>query len=193
MLVGLHVKSQRKLECLCSSFLLLRSFNSLPRSLILRPRNFQPESQVLRLKNLSSMVVHYTLSMQVKWRRRDHKMPDGQDTIQGTSIHFRRVTRSANIKLQISWGSTNTSNSTYFQCLIFWILGTIPVTTSARLTMALGTVQLPRKSGLKFTVSLYFVLFGEIFCERDFIPHSFVMPSTTIFPFFRCSSCWSSQ
>ena len=49
--------------------------------------------------------------------------------------------------------------------------------------MALGTVRLPRKSGLKFTVSLYFVLFGEIFCERDFIPHSFVMPSTTISPF----------
>jgi len=30
---------------------------------------------------------------EVRWRRRDHKMPDGQDTIQGTSIHFRRVTR----------------------------------------------------------------------------------------------------
>ena len=40
--------------------------------------------------------------VQVRWRRRDHKMPDGQDTIQGTSIHFRRVTRSANIKFQMS-------------------------------------------------------------------------------------------
>ena len=30
---------------------------------------------------------------EVRWRRRDHKMPDGQDTIQGTSIHFSRVTR----------------------------------------------------------------------------------------------------
>ena len=50
--------------------------------------------------------------------------------------------------------------------------------------MALGTVRLPRKSGLKFTVSLYFVLFGETFCEPDFIPlSSFVMPSSTISPF----------
>ena len=49
--------------------------------------------------------------------------------------------------------------------------------------MALGTVQLPRKSGLKFTVSLYFAILGEIFCEHHFIPHSFVMSSTTIFPF----------
>ena len=143
-------------------------------------------------------IVHFCNALklhdvQVRWRRRDHKMPDGQDTIQGTSIHFRRVTRSANIKLQISWGSTNTSNSTYFHCLIFWIAGTIPGTTSARLIMALGTVQLPRKSGLKFTVSLYFAILREIFCEPDFTPHSFVISSTTIFPFFRCSSCWSSQ
>ena len=49
--------------------------------------------------------------------------------------------------------------------------------------MALGTVQLPRKSGLKFTVSLYFAILREIFCEPDFTPHSFVMSSTSIFPF----------
>jgi len=30
---------------------------------------------------------------EVRWRRRDHKMPDGQDTIQGTSISFGKVTR----------------------------------------------------------------------------------------------------
>ena len=49
--------------------------------------------------------------------------------------------------------------------------------------MALGTVRLLRKSGLKFTVSLYFVLLGEISCEHYFIPHSFVMSFTSIFPF----------
>ena len=51
--------------------------------------------------------------------------------------------------------------------------------------MALGTVRLPRKSGLKFTVSLYFAILRETFCEPDFTPHSFVISSTTIFPFFQ--------
>ena len=82
MPVVLHVKSQRKLECLCSSLLLLRSFNSR------RQRNSHPI---------------FILDVQVRWRRRDHKMPDGQDTIQGTSIHFSRVTRWENYHFRISF------------------------------------------------------------------------------------------